>query len=143
VTYTPGQAIQLNGWEITFTGVPQTGDTFTISSTSATFVARNSGNAAALLALRDMPLYDGATLTDGYAGLMGQLGVRTQSAKFAAEVSDAIATTVEKDRAGIAGVNLDEEAGKMLQYQQAYQAAGKALQIANNMFDTLMQSITR
>lgn len=141
--YSPGQPIQLNGWEITFTGVPQTGDTYTLSSTSAVFVPRNSGNASALMALRDKPLYDGASLTDGYAGLMGQLGVRTQSAKFAAEVSDSIATTVEKDRAGVAGVNLDEEAGKMLQYQQAYQAAGKALQIANNMFDTLMQSITR
>jgi flagellar hook-associated protein 1 FlgK len=37
------------------------------------------------------------------------------------------------------GVNLDEEATNLMRYQQAYQAAGKMMQIASQMFDTLMQ----
>ena len=36
------------------------------------------------------------------------------------------------------GVNLDEEATNLLRYQQAYQAAGKVMQIASEMFDTLL-----
>jgi len=36
------------------------------------------------------------------------------------------------------GVNLDEEAANLLRYQRAYQAAGKALQIANTLFDTIL-----
>jgi flagellar hook-associated protein 1 FlgK len=36
------------------------------------------------------------------------------------------------------GVNLDEEATNLLRYQQAYQAAGKIMQIANQMFDVLL-----
>ncbi|MCL5060387.1 MAG: hypothetical protein M1449_07705 [Candidatus Thermoplasmatota archaeon] len=36
------------------------------------------------------------------------------------------------------GVNLDEEAANLLRYQQAYQAAGKVMQIASEMFDTLL-----
>jgi len=66
-----------------------------------------------------------------------------QSAGFAAQVSRAIATTAEADRTAVAGVNLDEEAAKLLQFQQAYQASAKILQIAQSVFDTLMQSLAR
>jgi len=38
----------------------------------------------------------------------------------------------------LSGVNLDEEAANLLRYQQAYQASGKALQIASTLFDTLL-----
>jgi flagellar hook-associated protein 1 FlgK len=38
----------------------------------------------------------------------------------------------------VSGVNLDEEATNLLKYQQAYQAAGKVMQIANTIFDTLL-----
>ena len=38
----------------------------------------------------------------------------------------------------VSGVNLDEEATNLLRYQQAYQAAGKVMQIASKMFDVLL-----
>ena len=44
---------------------------------------------------------------------------------------------------GEVGVNLDEEAANLLQYQQAYQASAKMIQIAQNIFDTLIQNLTR
>ena len=37
------------------------------------------------------------------------------------------------------GVNLDEEATNLLRYQQAYQAAGKMMQIASQLFDVLLR----
>ena len=37
------------------------------------------------------------------------------------------------ERTSVAGVNLDEEAAKLLQYQQAYQASAKMIQIAQNI----------
>lgn len=37
-----------------------------------------------------------------------------------------------------AGVNLDTEATNLIRYQQAFQASGKAIQIAANLFDTLL-----
>ena len=42
-----------------------------------------------------------------------------------------------------AGVNLDEEAARLLQFQQSYQAAAKVLQVAQSVFDTLLQLSTR
>ena len=40
---------------------------------------------------------------------------------------------LENDRTAVSGVNLDEEAAKLLQYQQAYQASAKMLQIAQSV----------
>jgi flagellar hook-associated protein 1 FlgK len=39
----------------------------------------------------------------------------------------------------VSGVNMDEEAAKLITQQQAYQAAARILQTAKEMFDTLMQ----
>jgi flagellar hook protein FlgE len=58
-------------------------------------------------------------------------------------ISSAIASNLERDRAGVSGVNLDEEAAKLLQFQQAYQASAKMIQIAQGIFDTLIQSMGR
>ena len=38
---------------------------------------------------------------------------------------------------------LDEEAARLIQFQQSYQAAAKMLQIAQSIFDTLLQTAGR
>jgi flagellar hook-associated protein 1 FlgK len=146
-TYTPGQAIEasiappLADWSLTLQGTPKVGDTVTVNTNL--YPTLSAGNATAIMDLRDVAMFDGAALTDGYAGLISQIGIRTQSADYAAKVSATIATNVERDRAGVSGVNLDEEAANLLQYQQAYQASAKMIQIAQNIFDTLIQNLSR
>jgi flagellar hook-associated protein 1 FlgK len=146
-SYTPGQAIEYNlvipgttGWSLTLKGAPQAGDTVTIQPQP--YGNLNAGNASAILGLRDVAMFDGAALTDGYASLISQIGVRAQSANNAATVSSSIASTLETARTSISGVNLDEEAAKLLQFQQAYQASAKLIQASKNIFDTLLQSLT-
>ena len=41
------------------------------------------------------------------------------------------------------GVNLDEEAAKMIQYQQAYQAVAQVVSIAKTLFDSLLNATSR
>ena len=152
--FVSGQAISYNGWEITLNGSPKENDTVTIGNMLAVdeesgkslfgdWYQRDAGNASALMGLRDVPMFDGATLSDGFASAMAQIGTRTQSAQFAAELSSAIATNLERDRTAVSGVNLDEEAARLIQFQQAYQASAKMLQIAQNIFDTLIQGLGR
>ena len=146
-TYIPGQPIKFGGWEITLQGSPKDGDTITVDDAAdpkyGDWYTRDAGNAGAMLGLRDKAIFDGATLADGFAGAMAQIGTRTQSALFAANLSTAIADNLEQDRTAISGVNLDEEAARLIQYQQAYQASAKMLSIAQNIFDNLMQSMGR
>jgi len=139
LAYTPGQAISFNGWALQLNGVPKPGDSFVVAAN--TFPATTGGNAEAMLALRDTPMFDGAPTTDGYAALLSQIGVRVQSAGFSAEISKSIASSVEADRSAVSGVNLDEEAAKLLQFQQAYQASAKILQVSQTIFDSLLQNL--
>lgn len=155
--YTPGVPIEgtvpattpLTQWSLVLQGTPKAGDTFTVNNSVVLDAAGtidlklNAGNASAMMNLRDKALFDGAALTDGYAGLIAQIGIRGQSANYAADISTTMASNLEKDRTGISGVNLDEEAAKLLQFQQAYQASAKMIQIAQNIFDTLMQGLSR
>ena len=142
-TYTPGEAITSGDWSLTLQGAAKAGDTVTIKALPTAYRNLNAGNASAMLDLRDLALFDGAALTDGYAGLMSQIGIRAQSANYSAEVSSSIASNLESERAGVSGVNLDEEAAKLLQFQQAYQASAKMIQISQNIFDTLIQGLGR
>lgn len=145
--FTSGKPISIDGWEITLAGTPKTNDTVTVSDATGPqfgdWYKRNAGNASAMLALRDVAMFDGATLSDGFASAMAQIGTRTQSAQFSAELSSAIATNLERDRTAVSGVNLDEEAARLIQFQQAYQASAKMMQIAQNIFDTLIQGLSR
>lgn len=146
-TYVPGQPISVDGWEITLNGAPKNGDTVTVGNASdpqySDFYQRDAGNASALLGLRDAKMFDGASLSDGFAGAMAQVGTRTQSATFAAQLSTTIATNLENDRASVSGVNLDEEAARLIQFQQAYQASAKMIQISQSLFDNIIQAVGR
>jgi flagellar hook-associated protein 1 FlgK len=52
-----------------------------------------------------------------------------------------MARAAETERASGAGVNLDEEAARLLQFQQSYQAGAKVLQAAQSVFDSLLQIV--
>jgi flagellar hook-associated protein 1 FlgK len=146
-SYASGHIISVDGWQITLQGTPNVNDTVSVGNALdpqyGDAYTRNAGNASALMGLRDVKMFDESTLSDGYAGAIAQVGTRTQSAKFAEQLSSTIAANLERDRTAVSGVNLDEEAAKLIQYQQAYQASAKMIQIAQNIFDSLIQGLGR
>ena len=73
---------------------------------------------------------------------MADIGVRVQGARSAADISQAVASNAEAAAPSQTGVNLDEEAARLIQFQQSYQAAAKVLQVAQIVFDTLLQTAT-
>lgn len=109
----------------------------------ASDLATSNGNALALVALRDQAFVDGDTATDFWAGALADIGVRVQTAQSSADISAAVAEQAEATRSSHSGVNLDEEAARLIQYQQSYQAAAKVLQVAQSVFDTLLQTAGR
>ncbi len=147
-TWTPGEPIELNGFAVQLNGVPLTGDTLTVGKTM--FPASNNGNALAMQQMADERfvgqsldgsgnIVGGATVTDAYANTMSEIGVRVQSARVSANISYAAAMQAAQAQAARSGVNLDEEAARLIQFQQGYQAAAKVLQVAQSVFDTMLQ----
>lgn len=144
--FTAGQPITVDGWSITLTGTPQANDTVTVSNALdlGDGYKLNAGNASAFLSLRDAVIFDGGTtLSDGFSAAMAVVGTRTQSAKYAAELSETVATNLDADRTSVSGVNRDEEAARLLQYQQAYQASAKIIQTAQTLFDSVLSAVGR
>lgn len=146
--YAPGQPLTFtsgtSSWSVTLRGIPSDADSVVIRPPNSTESMRqNAGNAQALLALRDMPSYEGVSLSDGYISVFSEVAAKVQAGRFAAEFSETKAVSAETARANVAGVNLDEEAARLLQYQQSYQAAAKFLQTVQSTFDTLIASFGR
>lgn len=146
-------ADDMNGFVMSLTGVPRSGDWIDVSPTPDEALAANNGNALAMSALREMAFVGrttaangsssgGATATDAYASAMSSIGVRVQSAKASADISGSVSQQAEAARSSSAGVNLDEEAARLIQFQQSYQAAAKVLQIAQSVFETLLNTTT-
>ncbi|HWZ64803.1 MAG TPA: flagellar hook-associated protein FlgK [Steroidobacteraceae bacterium] len=141
--YTAGQPISFEGAEVTLTGAPATGDTFTISSSTSADSGDNSNALAMISALSANTLAGGTTsLTSVANNLVTQVGVTTQAAQANASAQQSVNQDATTARSNLSGVNLDAEAAQMLQYQQAYQAMAQVIQASGQMFTSLMTAIT-
>ena len=139
--YTSGGNITLNGWQTQITGTPATNDTFTVQS-NAGGLGDNS-NATAAANQQNQNVLEGATVSvSGAAGaLVTSLGA--QAAQINTQQTAATAVNAQAQQAveSTSGVNLDEEAANLVQWQQAYQAAAQVLTTANSLFTTLIDSV--
>lgn len=152
-TWTSGNPISYNGWNLNLNGVPKKDDKLMVNPTTNT--NSNNGNALAMLAIRDenivgqqrivnpsdptqVTVIPGASITTAYSQLIGNIGVTVQSATTSSDISTKLSDDSQTLLQNKTGVNLDEEAAKMIQYQQNYQAAAKVLQVAQSVFSTLL-----
>ena len=139
----PPAGTDINGFSLMLNGVPRSGDIVTVAPTPTSALSTNNGNALALTALRDAAIAGGHTATDQWAMALSEVGVRVQSGNTASGISTAVARQAELLRSADAGVNLDEEAARLIQFQQSYQAAAKVLQVAQSIFDSLLSTAAR
>lgn len=138
VAYTSGANISYNGWTTQISGTPVAGDTFTVTpNTNATTDGTNILKLAQLQTANTM-VNGTASYQGAYGQLISQVGTQTRELQVTSKAQTSMLAQVTKSQQSVSGVNLDEEAANLLKYQQAYQAAAKAMSIANNMFDTLL-----
>jgi flagellar hook-associated protein 1 FlgK len=134
-------SVSFAGWQATLSGTPASGDTFTLQS--GTFASGDSTNALASAAQQTKGvLSSGTTSVNGAtSALITAIGSQAQQVKTAQTAQTAINTQALANVQSVSGVNLDEEAAHLLQWQQAYQASAQALAIGNATFTTFMNSI--
>ena len=100
----------------------------------------DNGNLLKMIDLQSAKVLDGNTRSyqSAYVQLVGQVGSKTRELEVTSTASEQIQTQAERSLQGVAGVNLDEEAANLIRYQQSYQAAGKVIQLAKQLFDTVL-----
>jgi flagellar hook-associated protein 1 FlgK len=142
-TYSPGGNISVNGWQVQISGAPAAGDTFALgSNTGGTGDNRNALAAANLQSTG--VLSNGTTsVTGAVSAMITGIGSQAQQINTAQQAQTAVNTQALSQVQSVSGVNLDEEAANLLQWQQAYQAAAQALNIGNSLFATLLSAVNQ
>jgi flagellar hook-associated protein 1 FlgK len=139
--YTSGGTIGVNGWQTTISGTPAAGDVFTVQS-NAGGPGDNTNALAGANQQTQGILSGGATSISGAVGaLITGIGSRAQQINTAQTAQTAVNTQAQTTVQSASGVNLDQEAANLLQWQQAYQASAQALTIANSLFTSLLDSV--
>jgi flagellar hook-associated protein 1 FlgK len=141
VAYTSGGNIAANGWQVQISGTPATGDVFTVESNAGS--TGDNRNALAGANQQNTGVLDNGTtsITGAVSAFVTALGSQAQQIDTAQTAQTAVNTQAAANVQSVSGVNLDEEAANLLQWQQAYQAAAQALTIGNSLFTTLIDSV--
>ena len=141
-SYTSGTPISFNGQQITLTGAPAAGDSFTVSPNSPANTGDNSNILAMIDGLSAKSLDGGtASVSDVANNLISQVGVLTQQAQNNATAQQAVNQEATTARSNATGVNLDQEAANMVRFQQAYQAMAQVITASDQMFNSLMTAL--
>jgi flagellar hook-associated protein 1 FlgK len=145
-TYAPGAPVafvadasySVNGMSFSLSGSPADGDQFTIAPNTSG--VGDNRNALLLAGLQNRNVLNGGSTSfqTGYAQLTSQVGNKAREIQTSSLTQNKLLEQANASLQSLSGVNLDEEAANLLRYQQAYQAAGKVMQIAGTLFDTLL-----
>lgn len=143
VPYTSGATISFSGISFSVTGNPANADVFDVAkNTNGTGDNRNG---LLLAALQTKNLLAGSTpgnsttFQGAYSQMVSQVGNKAQELNVSSAFEAKLLEQANSAQQAESGVNLDEEATNLLRYQQAYQAAGKLMQVASQMFDFLLK----
>jgi flagellar hook-associated protein 1 FlgK len=140
-SYTAGTPITFNGISVTLTGAPATGDSFAIND-NANGVSDNT-NALQLAGILNQNVLNGGSesLSGAVTSYVGTVGLQTSQAQNAATAQQAVLNSAQSAQQSVQGVNLDQEAAKLLQFQQAYQAAAQVIAASSTLFNSLISAV--
>ncbi|MFZ6644193.1 flagellar hook-associated protein FlgK [Undibacterium sp. TJN25] len=138
VPYANGATYSFGGMTVSLSGTPGDKDVFDVSLNANPVGDLRNSNLLAGLQDKKGLIGGTASYTDAYAQMVAQIGNKTAEVQTTGAAQTALLAQATAAQQSESGVNLDEEATNLLRYQQTYQAAGKVMQIASQMFQTLL-----
>lgn len=130
-------------------GTPNNNDSFTIRlKTTAEFGVSDSFNMLQMTNIQTQNTMEGSgggkpntSFVGSYSRMVSMVANKTAEAQAAGEAATASLKEATLTRESVSGVNLDEEAANLLRFQQAYQASSKCIEIANTLFDSILNAV--
>ena len=125
-------------WQLPISGTPASGDTLTLTPGGSS----SGSNAQRMGALwTTASTTTSGSLEQAFVGLSTGLGANAQAAQNLASATSAQVSTATTNLQTVSGVNTDQQAVTLTNYQQAYQAAAQVISAAHTMFESLLQSV--
>jgi flagellar hook-associated protein 1 FlgK len=137
----------VTGFRFELEGTLAGGEVFTITHAdnpgvdeTKAFGPGDNTNILAMLSLQSERVMDNGTnsFSESYAELITIIGVETSSLQISTDSFSTLLSSSEQRLAGVSGVNLDEEAANLIEYQQSYAASARIITVAREIFDTLL-----
>lgn len=130
------------GVQFELVGRPNPGDSFTIDWNQDPSNDNRNALAMGSLQVEDTMAAEngGLTFNEAYGVIVERIGTRTAQLQISSEAAEGVLEQASKRREAVSGVNLDEEAARMIEFQNAYQANAQVIKVARDMFNTLLQS---
>ncbi len=100
-------------------------------------------NALALAQLRDKPVESlaGRSLTEHWGDHVADVAIRIGQARDQAGADAIVRENLQSQQAAISGVNADEETINLLQFQRAYQASARLVNVVDELTQTLLNLV--
>ena len=100
----------------------------------------DNSNVLAMLSKQTALVMNGglSTYQDTLGGLISTVGNKSAELKATSAYAEQWQQSSSIAMENYSGINLEEEAANLLRYQQAYQASGTVLQMARQMFDSIL-----
>ena len=128
------------GFQFNVTGQPAGGDSFEIQFNKNGVSDNRNVEFLASFGTKNTLNNGSQSFAEGYAGLVENVGVQTRQSQLDLEAGKTLLEQSSNQRESVSGVNLDQEAGKLIQYQAAYNASAKVITVAQDLFNTLLQT---
>lgn len=128
------------GFQFQVKGDPAPGDRFVIEYNSNGVSDNRNVERLAALGTANSLNNGSQSFAEGYAGLVEDIGVKTRQSQLDLDAGQTLLEQSTAQRESVSGVNLDEEAGRLIQYQAAYNASAQVMSVAQDLFNTLLQS---
>ncbi len=140
-SYTAGQPIAANGWSVALSGTPAAGDSFSVAANTGGL--NDNSNALALAALANQGVLAGGSTSvlSAYASITTQIGTVGSQAATNLPTQTSLNNQAVAAQQSVSGVNLDEEAGKLVNFQQAYQASAQIISASQTIFSSLLSAV--
>ena len=100
-----------------------------------------TANARLLAGFLDRPLesQNGTTLSALYDQIMGETAQSSALTRLTADAERGFEQTLRGEKMAISGVNLDEEAVKLIAYQHSFQASARYIAVLDELLDSLVR----
>jgi flagellar hook-associated protein 1 FlgK len=98
--------------------------------------AGDNSNLTALLNVQNQGIVNGQTPLAAYSNLVFQIGNNVATAQSEVTGSQALTQQIQNQIGSVSGVNINEEAANLIQFQQAYQAAAQVAAVINSLTAT-------
>jgi len=112
-----------------------------LAAASFSNAVADGSNAQKISDLRNT-LFNGQTFQQQYSNLVSSIDNNAQKYKEMETAYTNISDNIYSEIQSVSGVNLDEEAVNLIKYQHLYQANAKALKVQEELFGTLINTIS-